>query len=79
MCTHTHTHTHSFYTSFINRHALEARCSYKNWGHRRTGNDADPNLCSPKVHILEGEVDREGRLASPKGQLRLVRNSKDRT
>ena len=27
----------------------------------------------------EGEVDREGRLASPKGHLRLVRNSKDRT
>lgn len=27
----------------------------------------------------QGEVDREGRLASPKGQLRLVRNSKDRT
>ena len=58
--THTHTHTHSFYTSFINRHALEARCSYKNWGHGCTGNDTDPNFCSPKVHILEGEVDKEG-------------------
>ena len=52
--THTHTHTHSFYTpSFINRHALEAKCSYKNWGHRGTGNDTDPNFCSPRACILE--------------------------